>query len=644
MSDDNRIQFTCPVEFQAAEPADDGKPRQRTFSMVAYTGGLMNVGFYKPIAIDLKGLQFKASGTPILEEHVRSARVGVTAKIAVAKNQLVVEGKLLSGSPSAQQIAADADAGFPFQASIGARILRRESVDAGASAEVNGQTVQGPAIIAREATLGEVSFVALGADSNTAAIVAAQKKEDAMNGDQNPSRVEPQPAAPEVKATAPSVNSDEIRAAERKRAADIALIAKDKPDIMAKAVSEGWSLEKTRAEVAESKLEDIQATRNQDVTVIVKKDAAPADATTFEAAMMLKTGAMTDADVEKKYGEKVIAAADKMRGVTLLGLFAAAAGWAGHQVDAIRANASDVIKAAASSQALTNLLGAVAYKSLRNGYQSAATTFNAICANANVANFHTYTRAMMAVGGSIAEIGEDGEFPHAQYSEETYTNGAKTYGITATVTRKDIVNDDLSALTRTPREFGRRMAIFKEKTYATALLANTGSFFASGNSNYASGSSSALSYTALKAALKLFREQTDANGEPIYTQPAILLVPPALEEVAKRLMASEMLLEAASAGSPTGERNIYQGLARVVVCPYLGTALSLTSSSDTGWYLLADPMDVPTVEMVHLNGVTMPVVESSDADFSTLGRKYRCYHDFGVALADYRGGVFSAGA
>ena len=79
------------------------------------------------------------------------------------------------------------------------------------------------------------------------------------------------------------------------------------------------------------------------------------------------------------------------------------------------------------------------------------------------------------------------------------------------------------------------------------------------------------------------------------------------------------------------------------VTPYLSNS-SYTGHSATAWYLCADPESVPVIEVVFLNGVEQPTVESAEADFSTLGILFRGYFDFGVAKQDHRGGVKSAGA
>jgi hypothetical protein len=55
-------------------------------------------------------------------------------------------------------------------------------------------------------------------------------------------------------------------------------------------------------------------------------------------------------------------------------------------------------------------------------------------------------------------------------------------------------------------------------------------------------------------------------------------------------------------------------------------------------------MDLSTIEVAFLNGREMPVIETAEAEFDTLGIAVRAYHDFGAALQEYRASVRSAGS
>lgn len=62
----------------------------------------------------------------------------------------------------------------------------------------------------------------------------------------------------------------------------------------------------------------------------------------------------------------------------------------------------------------------------------------------------------------------------------------------------------------------------------------------------------------------------DDQGRPLNIKPNVLLVPPALQDIANTLMTTDRLED--------GKPNLYKGAAKVVVGPYL--------TSTTQWYLL----------------------------------------------------------
>ena len=84
--------------------------------------------------------------------------------------------------------------------------------------------------------------------------------------------------------------------------------------------------------------------------------------------------------------------------------------------------------------------------------------------------------------------------------------------------------------------------------------------------------------------------------------------------------------------------NPHQGKFRAEVSRYLANS-HYTGYSSKAWYLLADPADLPVIEVAFLNGQESPTIETAEADFIVLGIQMRGYHDFGVALQDPRGGV-----
>jgi hypothetical protein len=162
------------VEWVQAAEADTGdKPSPKKFSMLAYTGGPMQVGNYgPPVVIDLAGMTAKAP-VPILRDHELGRVVGHADEVEVGDSSLKVAGIVSGAGPDAAEVVASAGNGFPWRASVGARPDKLEFVGEGVSTKVNGRTLTGPLYVARKSTLGEVSFVALGADRKATAKVAA---------------------------------------------------------------------------------------------------------------------------------------------------------------------------------------------------------------------------------------------------------------------------------------------------------------------------------------------------------------------------------------------------------------------------------------------------------------------------------------
>lgn len=71
----------------------------------------------------------------------------------------------------------------------------------------------------------------------------------------------------------------------------------------------------------------------------------------------------------------------------------------------------------------------------------------------------------------------------------------------------------------------------------------------------------------------------------------------------------------------------------------------LTGYTATGWGLFSPPQDeAGLMEVGFLNGQKTPTTEEGELDFSQLGIAMRAYFDFGIAMSDYRFGVWNAGA
>ena len=647
------LELTCRIELDAVMPgAPDGKPPLPRFSMVAYTGGPMRVGGWRyPVIVDLAGLSIPSQNSPIRLGHDATQGVGHADSIRVAGGQLIAAGIVSRDTTAAREIVASSRNGFPWQASIGASVEESEFIKENQKVQVNGQEFSGPVNIIRKATLGEISFVDLGADGRTSASVAAIANQE--NQDMKIDGNEPEKNKTEVAASAletvspPSVQPTvDVAASMRQQAAAeserITAIRKQCdgrfPDLEAKAIREGWDATKCELEV-------LRESRPK-APVILQGNAPVATSGLLEAACAITAKL---ANVEDHYDEQTLDAVGRRfrGGIGLQELLLEAAwanGYTGRNFrdhrDVLRFAFQPGLQAALSSIDIGGILSNVANKFLIEGFFSVERVWRNICAVRNVSDFKTVTSYRLIGKDQYEKVAPGGELKHGTMGEEKYTNKAETYGLILSIDRRDIINDDLGAITQVPRKLGRGSGLKINDVFWNVFL-NNAAFFSVANKNFLAGVDTALSIDGLTKAEVAFMDQVDSDGKPIGVMPALMLVPTALSAFATQLFKS-LEIRDTTANTKFPVANPHQGKFRTEVSRYLANA-QYGGNSSKAWYLFADPNDLPVIEVAFLNGQESPVIETAEADFNVLGVQMRGYHDFGVALQDPRGGIKSKG-
>ena len=150
----------------------DGK-KKRTFSGVAYSGEVITDHWYwDRVVFDLDSMQINGRIPALLEHSSRQRAGAINTHTIDHQNGLQVQGDLMSNE-FGTQVAQDSDDGFPWQMSVRIEPSSVEDIQADASVSVNGKIHQGPITVFRGGRIREVSFCALGADSNTNAVAAS---------------------------------------------------------------------------------------------------------------------------------------------------------------------------------------------------------------------------------------------------------------------------------------------------------------------------------------------------------------------------------------------------------------------------------------------------------------------------------------
>jgi hypothetical protein len=662
-----RLSATAVIDVDAsAEGTSSGVlPR---FRMVAYTGGQMRVaGWRHPVIIDLAGLSIPSQARPIRFGHDPLSGVGHTDSIRVEAGQLVATGVVSRDTPAAREVVVSSKNGFPWQASVGTGVDEFEFVKEGQKVTVNGNQYNGPVNVIRRSSLGEISFVDLGADGATSASVAAQasatfgetemdQSQTANQDDQTPAPttpvapdpvpvlVPPNPVPVEPITNPPEGNSEveAMRAAhanELERIAGIRAIYNGAlPLVEAQAIREGWNLEK-------AELMKIRMMRPEGPAIHVPQNTI--NAHVLEAACYVSAGLM---NVEEHVQEQSLEiAARKFKGGIGLQELLLEAAWANGYTGRTFRDHREVMRAAfgnrveassVSNVDIGGILANVANKFLLEGFFTVERTWRNICAIRNVVDFKTVTSYRLIGKDQYELVAPGGEIKHGNLGNESFTNKADTYGLMLGVDRRDFINDDLGAITTVPRKLGRGSGLKINDIFWTTFM-NNSAFFVAGNKNFISGADTALTIDGLTKAEVAYYDLVDADGKPIGTMPTILLVPTALSAIGTQLYKSlEMRDNTANARMPIN--NPHAGKFRVEVSRYLGNS-NYTGNSTKAWYLLSDPNDLPLIEVAFLNGPEAPTIETATADFNVLGVQMRGYHDFGASLQDPRAAIKSKG-
>lgn len=143
----------------------------RTFSGVANSGKPFTYQGKRAI-VDMASLTL-SDKVPALLLHDRNQRVGF-GKLSIKDNALMIEGQLLDND-HAKSIIKDADTGFPWQMS--AHVNSDDSYDLaeGETLTVNGQPIEYPCTILKNAVIREVSFTPTGVDNHTSAVILSDE-------------------------------------------------------------------------------------------------------------------------------------------------------------------------------------------------------------------------------------------------------------------------------------------------------------------------------------------------------------------------------------------------------------------------------------------------------------------------------------
>ncbi|OJF93652.1 prohead protease/major capsid protein fusion protein [Pararhizobium antarcticum] len=281
------------------------------------------------------------------------------------------------------------------------------------------------------------------------------------------------------------------------------------------------------------------------------------------------------------------------------------------------------------------ILGNTVGRVLRDAYQAAPSGIRRLGRQTTARDFRSVNKIMLGEAPLLEKLNEHGEIKAGTMAEAREAYKIETWAKKIGITRQVLVNDDLGAFSDLARRMGQGAAETEARILVTLLEANSGNgptlsdtkaLFHADHGNKA-GSGAVISDATLSAARLALRTQKGIDGRIIRVTPKNLLVPPALETVAEKWLAT-------IAPATAADVNPFSGAMSLVVEPRL--------SSATRWYVTADPGEIDGLEFAYLSGNEGPQVESRSG-WDVDGVEIRVILDFGAGFIDHRGWFQNAG-
>jgi phage head maturation protease len=580
-------------------------------------------------AIDFTRLN---SGAPVLKNHDQSfdSVIGVVERGYIENGEAIASIKF-SSREDVKPIIQDIKDGVLRNISVGYRIEKLEKVE-----EKNSNI---PVMRAVRWVPFELSICPMGADSkaqirNLDSNITQEEEEMILEDvtgnlegvdsetketivvDFNTTKTEATDTTPE----APAERSMNTVLHERKRINDILTLTRQanlSTNIADELIGNGSTVEQARSQILDKIIANQPQIKNT-TTVVDNKDKFRNG---VEQSLLARSGL-------DKYDSQ-----NEFNGMSLMDFAKESVKRSG---GVVHGNVVELVgRAFNSTSDFPYILGNIANKSLKKGYEEQGVTWDKWCKTMSVPDFKTATVVSMSEIGSLLDlIPEGGEYKAANFSEDKETVSIQTFGKMIHLSRQMIINDDLNALSRIPQGMGALAKRTLNNSVYTKLFANptmndTKAIFHTDHGNLLTG---ALNVANLDAARVAMSRQKDLSGTSFLNiAPDILLVPNAIQGTAKILMGAQWNPDSTKFQVP----NIVGGM-----CQIYSDAL-LDANSTTAYYLISSQYE--SFVVAFLNGVQEPYTETQ-IGFDTDGLAVKVRLDWGICALDFRPVLKSTGA
>lgn len=272
--------------------------------------------------------------------------------------------------------------------------------------------------------------------------------------------------------------------------------------------------------------------------------------------------------------------------------------------------------------------------------------------------------------GELDKIGEGAPYPRRSVTENDGSYSVGKYGASIGLTWEMFKNDRLNAFRRLPRSLAVAARELEDRIATKALTDGDGPNATLFGATAAKGlagasvttllaSNPVLTEANVEAALVTIGTRVDYDGRPVQPNGQVLVVPPALQITAERIVGATEVRE--TVGSRLIVRtNPLAGRLRVVVDPWL-TVIDKSTNAATSWQILPDPTsnERPAVVLAKLAGHEEPdlrvkndqgqrvdggSISPEEGSFDDDTIAYRVRHVAGAGVVDPIAAAYSNGS
>jgi hypothetical protein len=461
--------------------------------------------------------------------------------------------------------------------------------------------------------------------------------------------------ATEVKRVKDNPPAEDVKAAERKRCAEINKVCRQAGLSVTDAekfIEEGKTVDQVRELVIEKWAENDPTKGVRGGISVGKEDSTKKREVMEEALVLRASGGEIKVETLVARGKTaeeakaIVGSVREYRGMTLLRM-------AEEVLTAANINVRGMSKREIALTALglmgrdggmhstsdfSYILGNTVNRQLRAAYELAPRTFMPFCTKTTAADFRPMKKVQISgLVGAFDEVKEHGEYKAGTLTDKQEEYAVAKYGKKILLTWEAIVNDDLNAFSRIPAAIAAKAAQ-KQSDLVYAILtsnpklADNVDLFHSTHGNLTS-SGTAIDVTSLGKGRELIRKQKSIENDYLNLAPQFLIVAPEKEQLAYQYTSANYVANTSSAINPPTNTSL-----KVIVEPRLSAL-----NSGLSWFLACAPGLIDTIEYAFLEGEGELFTEQR-VGFDVDGLEIKARMVFGAAPIDHRGLYKNVGA